>query len=48
MTIVDELKALAATMSGGTADSIPGETISDVINWMSENWATIKAAIKSE
>lgn len=49
MTIVEELKELAAAMKGtGTGKDIPGETVSDVIKWMKDNWADIKAAIKSE
>lgn len=49
MTIVDELKALAVAMKGsGTVDDVPGETVSEVIAWITENWAAIKAAIKSE
>lgn len=48
MTIVEELKELAATMKGsGTAADIPGETVSDVIAWIKDNWADIKTAIKS-
>ena len=47
--IVEELKELAAVMKGsGDAKDIPGETVSDVIGWIKENWADIKAAIKSE
>lgn len=49
MTVVEELKVLAVAMKGsGTVADIPGETVSEVIHWISENWATIKAAIKAE
>ena len=47
MTIVESLKTLAATRKGsGTAADIPGETVSDVVEWITANWAAIKAEIK--
>ena len=55
MTIVESLKTLAATMKGSgtatfkgwaTAADIPGETVSDVVEWITANWAAIKAEIK--
>ena len=49
MTTVEALKALAVTMKGsGTVDDVPGETISDVIEYISDNWEAIKTAIKGE
>ena len=49
MTIVDQLKQLAAAMMGsGTAEDVPGETVSDVIAYITENWSAIKTAIKAE
>lgn len=49
MTIVEELKQLAAAMMGsGTAAEVPGETASDVIAYIAENWSAIKTAIKAE
>ena len=46
MTIVEELKVLAATMKGsGTPSDIPGDTVAEVIAWIAANWEDIKSAI---
>ena len=46
MQIVDAIKNLAVAMKGsGKPEDIETDQIADVIQWMSDNWAVIKAGI---
>ncbi len=46
MLITDALKNLIVAMKGsGSADDIKADQIADVIQYMADNWADIKAGI---